>query len=70
MVQGFRTRLTRSATECSRPEVRGVLNGTSGTVLATNRAGALVGDVLMYNEPSPDAPIVEMDSPWKKKTRS
>jgi sugar (pentulose or hexulose) kinase len=58
--EGVHTCLTRLATECSLSEVRGIaVDGTSGTVLATDRAGAPVGDLLMYNEPCPDASIVE-----------
>ncbi len=57
--EGVRLCLTRLASECSLSSVRGIaVDGTSGTVLATDSACAPVGDVLMYNEPCPDAAIV------------
>lgn len=57
--EGVRLCLTRLASECSLSGVRGIaVDGTSGTVLATDNAGAPVGDVLMYNDPCPDASIV------------
>jgi sugar (pentulose or hexulose) kinase len=41
-------------------EVRGLaVDGTSGTMLAVDKAGSPLGDVLMYNDPCPDAEIIE-----------
>lgn len=56
---GVRHCLDALSNEISLAGVLGLtVDGTSGTVLAVDAAGAPLGDVLMYNDPCPDPAIV------------
>ncbi|KVK48246.1 carbohydrate kinase [Agrobacterium deltaense] len=52
--------LSELASRLSLAAVEGVaIDGTSGTVLAIDAEGAVVGNVLMYNDACPDAAIID-----------
>ncbi len=56
---GVQSCIAELAAGVSLASVEGVaVDGTSGTVLAVDAFGQPVGDVLMYNEPCPDATVV------------
>jgi sugar (pentulose or hexulose) kinase len=58
--RGVETCLAELAAHVSLADVAGLaVDGTSGTMLAVDHAGAPIGDVLMYNDACPDAAIVE-----------
>ncbi len=57
--RGVSACLADLAAACPLAGVRGLaVDGTSGTVLVVDDAGAPVGGVLMYNDPCPDATVV------------
>lgn len=57
---GVRACLTELSSRLSFASVEGVaVDGTSGTVVAIDANGHPVGNALMYNDPCPDAAIVE-----------
>lgn len=58
--RGVQACLAELSSRLSFNTVEGIaIDGTSGTVLAVDAAGAPVGDVLMYNDPCPDRVIVD-----------
>jgi len=58
--RGVEACLSELSSHLSFDSVEGIaVDGTSGTVLAVDAAGAPVGEVLMYNDPCPDSAVVE-----------
>jgi sugar (pentulose or hexulose) kinase len=58
--RGVETCLAEVAGHVSLSGIRGLaVDGTSGTMLAVDREGRPLGDMLMYNDPCPDSTIVD-----------